>query len=126
MKLNGSLILKNKLLINSKISHLIPPVASNVKNIDNFYPNKLIGQSIKNLVNSYRESLKLNPVFFSLIQIRTFDKLYMDMFKNNLTINSSELNSYLQNYNKSIDFIKTILSKDSVEAAKSIWDINNF
>jgi hypothetical protein len=122
MKLNGILLAKNKLMINSLVLHLVPPVTKNLL-IDDFSPNKLLGQSLKNLVSTQKEVLKKNPVFFCLAKIGTFDKSYRKMFMHNGTLKADELERYTNNYEKSLDLIKKLVEMDPLIAAKSIWDV---
>jgi hypothetical protein len=70
-----------------------------------------------------REKLKINPVFFSLVNMSSFDNMYSDMFEYNNSIPLEEINSYRKNYDKNLDFIIKLLSIDSVEFGKKIWDV---
>jgi hypothetical protein len=122
MLLNSHLYSNNKILINGKIIHLVMPTASNLL-IPGFFPKKLAGQSLKNMIISMREKLKINPVFFSLVNLNSFDNLYHEMFEYNNSIPIDEINTYKKNYEKNVDFIVKLLSIDSVEFGKKIWDI---
>jgi hypothetical protein len=121
MRLNALLMGQEKLLINSRVLHLVPPVTSNLSS--DFYPNKIIGQSIKNFIMNQKEKLKITPVFFSLIKIGTFDKSFSDMFRYNNSLDEKELQKYEANKEKSLDLIKKVMKMDHVEAAKNIWDV---
>lgn len=122
MLLNSYIVNNQKLLINSKIIHLLMPSSSNLA-IAGFLPKKLAGQSLKNMIISMREKLKVNPVFFSLVNLSSFDKMYSDMFEYNNSIPIEEIQNYRDNYDKNLDFIVDILKIDSLEFGKKIWNV---
>jgi hypothetical protein len=127
MILNSKLLATNKLKVESKIIHLVLPSTSNIKNIPGFHPKRLLGNSLKHMVNCSKQTLEKNPVFFSLVSIETYDKSFINRFENNISIPKEENQIYGLNYDKSIDLISCLLSDklDPLEFGKKFWSLND-
>lgn len=127
MILNSKLLKSKNLEIDSKIFHFILPMTSNIKNLVNFYPNKLLGNSLKHMVNCCKDDLKINPVFFSIIDIQTLDYIYINRFENNETITNQELIDLKNNYSKSIDLISKLLDAklSGLDFGKKFWKLTD-
>lgn len=128
MILNTKIIASKKLEINSKILHFIFPTPSNLNKIPEFYPRRLLGQSLKNMVKVSKEELTKTPVFFSLADIETFDNIYLKRFENNETIPKEELEKYINNYQNSLNLVGNLLSNqvESLEFGKKFWNLRDF
>jgi hypothetical protein len=130
MLLNSKLLSAKILEIDSKIFHLMLPHTKNLEAVPNFLPKRMLGQSLKHMVNCCKEDLIKNPVFFSLINIDTFDKEYLHRFENNKTIPQEDIEKYKANYNQSIELINKLLSSklSGLDFGKKFWsleDLNN-
>lgn len=130
MLLNSKLLSAKILEIDSKIFHLKLPQTKNLEAVPNFLPNRMLGQSLKHMVNCCKEDLIKNPVFFSLINIDTFDNEYQHRFENNKTIPTEDLEKYKTNYTQSIMLINKLLSNklSGLDFGKKFWsldDLNN-
>ncbi len=130
MILNSKLIGSKSLEIDSKIFHFLLPVTSNIKNIPNlshFNLKKMLGLSLKHMVNCCKEDLKQNPVFFSMIEINTFDEVFLQRFEINETITKEELEEYRKNHNKSLDLINKLLdnSLSGLDFGKKFWNLSD-
>lgn len=125
--LNSRLIKSNSLEIGAKILHFQLPTSSNLSNISNFTPNRLLGTSLKNMVMVINEDLKKNPVFFSFLKIRTLDKSFIDRLENNKTITIDEVEKLKYYYFKSLEKINYLMSDnvDSLDFGKQFWDVEN-
>ena len=126
MLLNSKLLSSKKLEINSKIMHLVLPSTNNLKKVD-FFPKRLLGQSLKHMVKCFKEVLTLNPVFFSLVNIETLDPEYIHRFNNNKSISEEEIKLYTENYEKSVDLICHLLSDkvDCLDFGKKFWSLSD-
>ncbi len=127
MILNSKLISNKVLEIDSKIFHFVLPQTSNLKVIPNFAPKKILGQSLKHLVNCCKEDLIKNPVFFSLISIETLDDGYIKRFEITETIAQEEIKLLRENYDKSIELICKLMDKklSGLDFGKKFWSISD-
>jgi hypothetical protein len=127
MILNSKLLSSKRLEIDSKIFHLVLPSTKILDNIPSFAQKRMLGQSLKHLVNCCKEDLIKNPVFFSLITIQTLDQIYLKRFENNETLTKEEIQFFNDNYNKSIDLICYLLSDkiSGLDFGKKFWNLDD-
>ncbi len=127
MLLNSRLIGKNKIEIGSKILHLFIPITSNLKNLPEFFPQRLFSQSMKHMVKCLKDELVKNPVFFSLLKCQTFDDQFFMRFEFNKTIPKEEIDQYKKNYDTSIELVRYLMSDkiEGLEFAKKFWELND-
>jgi hypothetical protein len=87
----------------------------------------MLGLSLKHMVNCCKEDLKQNPVFFSMIEINTFDEVFLQRFEINETITKEELEEYRKNHNKSLDLINKLLdnSLSGLDFGKKFWNLSD-
>ena len=130
MLLNSKLLSAKVLEIDSKILHLVLPQTKNLEIIPQFFPKRMLGQSLKHMVNCCKEDLIKNPVFFSLINTETLDEEFIKRFENNKTISEEDISKYKMNYDKSLELINRLLSDklSGLDFGKKFWnldDLNN-
>lgn len=127
MILNSKLIGSKKLLIDSKIFHFDLPITTNILGIENYQPKRILANSLMHMVNCCKEDLKMNPVFFSLININTLDKIFLDKFQENQSIPNEEIMSLKNNYEKSQDLIVKLLDKSisGLDFGKKFWNLSD-
>jgi hypothetical protein len=130
MILNSKLIGSKCLEIDSKIFHLLLPVTSNIKSIPNFShfnQKKILGMSLKHMVNCCKEDLIKNPVFFSMIDIQTLDEIFLQRFEINETIPKEELEEYKKNYQRSIDLLVKLMDSklSGLDFGKKFWNLSD-
>lgn len=125
--LNSTLIGRGKIEIGSKILHILNPTTSNLKNIPEFFPQRLFSQSIKHMVKCLKDDLVKNPVFFSLLKSQSFDEDFLKKLEYNETIPKGEIDEYRKHYKSTLDLIVYLMSNkiEGMEFANKFWDVND-